>query len=166
MRQQDTDKIHKSYKTLSGTLGNLFWWYSLRKNGNFIQKFSEKNLAARAENLGEEWTPKCVETAKSFKGRSRFSTFAFLAGSLNGGNEGRLESLKGSDINIGVITGGDKRANPAKSWFWQKNRTDKEVTSKAATEIDQATEVETTSFVSLLLENNIDCNEIVVKGRR
>ncbi len=79
--EQDVDKIQKSYKTLSGLPGSLFWWYALRRNGKFIQKFSEKNLASRAENLGEEWTPKCVSQITSFRGNLKdyFSKHTFKA---------------------------------------------------------------------------------------
>ncbi len=170
MRPQNFDKIRKSYKTLSGVVGDIFWWYSLRRNGVFIQKFSEKNLAAKAENLGEEWTPKCVETAKAFQGRSRFSTFAFLAGSLNGGNEERVSVLKensesrvGIDMEIDIITGGDKRVNPAKSWFWQ-NRKETKKAENLTRQKDQA--FEKTSLLTLFLESGIKCKEIIVSGRR
>ena len=110
---QDMDKVKKSFKTLSGIIGKLFWWYSLRNNGAFIQKFSEKNLASKPENLGSDWRPNCVNTAKSFGGKSKYSTFAFLSGSLNGGNEGRFEELKGR-MDIDVVTGGDMRKNAAR----------------------------------------------------
>ena len=140
--------------------GKLFWWYALRNEGAFIQKFSEKNLASRAENLGSEWTPKCVETARAFGGRSRFSTFAFLAGSLNGGNEDRFKALKGrNELQIDVITGRDTRSNPAKSWFWERRRDNK--TTVLAEEV-----VEKTSLVQLLKENGNSGREGFVKGRR
>ena len=154
---QDMNKIQKSYNTLSGIAGSLFWWYALRNNGTFIQKFSEKNLAARAENLGEDWTPNCVETAKGFEGRSRFSTFAFLAGSLNGNNNERLKALEGKDtMNIDVITGGDTRRNRARSWFWDKRSKDVE------TEIN----VEKTTLVPILQQNGNGGREFFVGGRR
>ena len=160
MRPQDVEKVQKAYKTLSGVSGKLFWWYALRNEGAFIQKFSEKNLASRAENLGSEWTPKCVETARAFGGRSRFSTFAFLAGSLNGGNEDRFKALKGrNELQIDVITGRDTRSNPAKSWFWERRRDNK--TTVLAEEV-----VEKTSLVQLLKENGNSGREGFVKGRR
>ena len=112
---QDMKKVEKSFKILSGISGKLFWWYSLRNDGAFIQTFSEKNLASKPENLGSNWKSNCVKTAKSFCGKSRYSTFAFLSGSLNGGNEGRFEALKGR-MKIDVITGGDKRKNPARRY--------------------------------------------------
>lgn len=164
LKPQDNGKIQKSFRTLSGTAGNLFWWYSLRNDGAFIQKFSEKNLASRAENLGEQWRPKCVETAKSFNGLSKFSTFAFLAGSLNGGNQERFDALKGVDwIKIDVITGGDKRSNAAKSWFWTKDKKTAVVNKKDEI-LEHTTEV--TSLVPFLKENGNSGREIVVKGRR
>ena len=112
---QDINKVEKSFKILSGISGKLFWWYSLKNDGAFIQTFSEKNLASKPENLGSNWKSKCVKTAKSFGGKSRYSTFAFLSGSLNGGNEDRFEALKGC-MKIDVITGGDKRKNPARRY--------------------------------------------------
>ena len=166
LKPQDVEKVQKSYKTLSGTAGNLFWWYSLRNDGQFIQKFSEKNLASKPENLGHEWKPKCVETARAFGGKSRFSTFAFLAGSLNGGNKERLEALRNNkNIKIDVITGGDRRKNPAKSWFWDR-RKEKQI-QQDRTEVDKEEEnTEKVTLVSFLEENGNSAREIVVKGRR
>ena len=173
LKPQDTEKVQKSFRTLSGMAGNLFWWYALRKEGKFIQKFSEKNLASKAENLGSEWRPKCVETAKEFNGLSRFSTFAFLAGSLNGGNQERFDALKGVDwLKIDVITGGDKRSNPAKSWFWDRSKEKKNAGKDEAEEyntirdetIDETPEI--TSLVPFLKENGNSGREVVVKGRR
>jgi len=112
-------KVHKAYRRLSGVIGRIFWWYALRKNGRFIQKFSEKNLAADPASLGDAWTPTCVETCHRWE-NSRFSTFAFLAGALQLDCRSSLESLKSKPID--VITGGDGRRNPAKSWFWDKIR--------------------------------------------
>lgn len=162
LKPKDEEKIHNSYRTLSGVAGNLFWWYALRNDGEFIQKFSEKNLASKAENLGDQWRPKCVETAKAFGGTSKFSTFAFLAGSLNGGNRERFDALKGvKDVQIDVITGGDKRVNPAKSWFWDRSKTQNDKDE----EIDSGIP-EVTSLVPFLKENGNSGREIVVKGRR
>jgi hypothetical protein len=156
---QDKEKVQKSYQTLSGLPGSLFWWYALRNNGKFIQNFSEKNLAAKAENLGDSWTPTCVETAKAFEGRSRFSTFAFLAGSLNGDNNERLEVLGGGEekaMRIDVITGGDKRRNRARSWFWEK-RSDK---------VEEEVRIEKTTLVPILQQNGNGGQEFIVGGRR
>lgn len=105
-------KVERSYRTLSGIVGKIFWWYALRKNGRFIQKFSERNLAADPQNLGNEWTPTCVETAKSYF--SRYSTFAFLAGALQMSCQPAFASLRNSTISVDVILGGDKRRNPAR----------------------------------------------------
>jgi hypothetical protein len=157
LSEPEPDKIRRSYKILSGIPGNLFWWNALRSNGKFIQKFSEKNLASKAENLGDAWTPTCVETAKAFQSRSRFSTFAFLAGSLNGGNNERLESLAGK-IRINVITGNDVRRNPARSWFWEKQ-------SKNSEEDDEMLVAETT-LVPILQRNGNGGVEYFVGGRR
>ena len=161
-KPKDEEKTRKSYRTLSGIAGNAFWWYALRNNGDFIQKFSVKNLAAREENLGHEWRPKCVETAKAFDGKSRFSTFAFLAGSLNGGNAERFEALKDhNEVQIDVITGGDKRRNPAKSWFWERRKTKKQEIEK-----DGHQSEELTTLVSYLKDNCRSVDEIFVGGRR
>lgn len=116
-RQQ---KVHKSYKTLCGTAGRLFWWYALRDQGKFIQKFSEKNLVANAENLGDDWTPNCVASARMYNGKSRYSAFSFLAGSLQmNGCRDSLEALRGSGVSVDIIQGRDQRRNRAKSVFWQ-----------------------------------------------
>ena len=169
----DIEKVQKSYKTLSGVPGSLFWWYSLRSNGKFIQSFSEKNLAARAENLGSDWTPLCVETASSYGGKSRYSTFAFLAGSLNGGNDERLKSLSGiihnnsskskgdendneKVMNIDIITGRDNRRNRARSWFWEKE-------SKGQKE---TVVIEKTTLVPIIEQNGNGGTEHFVGGRR
>eukprot|EP00562_Extubocellulus_spinifer_P034259 CAMPEP_0178696052 /NCGR_PEP_ID=MMETSP0699-20121125/9200_1 /TAXON_ID=265572 /ORGANISM="Extubocellulus spinifer, Strain CCMP396" /LENGTH=511 /DNA_ID=CAMNT_0020341825 /DNA_START=29 /DNA_END=1564 /DNA_ORIENTATION=- len=122
LRGNDPEKVKKSYRTLSGILGNMFWWYSLRRNGKFVQKFSEKNLVGMPENLGDDWTPNCVATARICGGRSRYSTFAFLAGTLQDGCSDSLEGLKGSGVKIDFIRGTDKRRNSARSWFWQRQR--------------------------------------------
>ncbi len=117
----DPNKVHKSYRTLSGIVGQLFWWYALRNNGTFIQTFSEKNLVGNATNLGKDWTPTCIATARLHNGQSRYSTFAFLAGSLR---DGCVESLRvllkghNSPIKIDFIRGTDRRRNRARSWFW------------------------------------------------
>jgi hypothetical protein len=55
-------------------------------------------------------------------GKSKYSTFAFLAGALQDGCVQSLESLKGTRVSIDVIKGGDLRQNRARSWFWQKKR--------------------------------------------
>lgn len=108
-------KVKKSYRTLSGVVGKVFWWYALRRNGKFIQKFSETNLAADPANLGEEWTPTCVETATTFP-NSRYSTFAFLSGALQTSCRPAFDALANATCatSVNVILGGDKRKNPAK----------------------------------------------------
>ena len=127
----DPNKVQKSYRILSGIVGQLFWWYALRNNGTFIQKFSERNLVGNPTNLGKEWTPNCIATARLHNEQSRYSTFAFLAGSLQ---DGCLESLrillKGhnstSPIKIDFIRGTDRRRNRARSWFWTRRGKRKE----------------------------------------
>ena len=62
-------------------------------------------------------------------GRSRYSTFAFLAGTLQDGCLDSLNTLKGTDVKIDFIRGTDKRRNRAKSWFGPEgNRVPKNVT--------------------------------------
>ena len=107
-------KVEKAYKTLTGIVGRLFWWYSLRRDGRFIQQFSERNLAADPANLGKDWTPQCLHTAVS-KPNSRYSTFAFLAGALQMDCKPSFEAVKNKTI-IDVIVGGDKRRNPARRY--------------------------------------------------
>ena len=114
-------KLHKAYRRLSGIAGRVFWWYALRKNGTFIQTFSERNLAANASTLGDSWTPTCVATCRAYP-KSRYSTFAFLAGSLQWDCRNTLKTLQTIPMPIDVIQGGDRRSNPAKSWLWDKQR--------------------------------------------
>ena len=124
-------KVEKSYKTLCGPVGRLFWWYALRKQGKFIQSFSERNLVAEAANLGDDWTPNCVATARMYNGKSRYSTFSFLAGSLQmEGCRDSLEALRGSGVTVDIIQGRDRRRNRAKSVFWQTVRKTTTTTTK------------------------------------
>jgi len=116
----DPAKVAKSYKTLSGIPGKLFWWYACRNQGAFIQTFSEKNLIADPKNLGPAWRSNCYETAVSFEGRGKYATFSFLAGTLQDGCLPSLEAIKDSALEISIIKGADIRRNKAKSWFWQK----------------------------------------------
>ncbi len=122
LESTDPEKVKKSYRTLSGVAGNLFWWYALRKDGRFIQRFSEKNLVGQAENLGDQWTKNCVAVAKLNDGRSRYLTFSFLAGSLQEGCKESLGALKNSHVQINFIRGTDRRRNRARSWFWQRRK--------------------------------------------
>lgn len=159
------NKIKRSYNILSGLLGSIFWWNALRSNGKFIQKFSEKNLASRVENLGADWTPTCVETARAYNGMSRFSTFAFLAGSLNGGSSDRFRALASREgekknVKIDIITGGDVRRNPARSWFWEKQAKRRSDTK------DDKNEVKKTTLVPILKQNGNLGKEYFVGGRR
>ena len=121
----DPAEVQKSYRTLCGPAGKLFWWYSLRKGGRFVQKFSERNLVGNPESLGEAWTPNCVATGKLDGGRSRYSTFAFLAGTLQEGCQASLDVLRGKDVKIDFIRGKDKRKNKARSWFWKRSKNGK-----------------------------------------
>jgi len=122
----DPAKVEKSYRTLSGVPGNLFWWYSCRNDGAFIQTFSEKNLIADPKNLGPNWRSNCCETALSFDGKGKYATFSFLAGTLQDGCLPSLETIKDTPLKIGIIKGVDVRRNRAKSWFWQKPKKEDE----------------------------------------
>ena len=145
------EKRTKSYKTLCGVAGSFFWWYSLRNSGKFIQNFSEKNLMAKKGNMGENWCPQCVHTAKSYEGYSKYSTFSFLAGSLQGGCQDTFDVLGQSALPISVIRGSDTRKNPARSWFWKK---------KSGSDDEEET------LSSFLQKNGNDGKEIFVGGRR
>lgn len=129
-RREKWQKVQKSYRTLCGIPGRLFWWYALREKGSFIQSFSERNLVANATSLGDDWTPNCVATARMYAGKSRYSTFSFLAGSLQAeGCRYSLAALRqrrrdnnshNNNVTVDILQGRDKRRNQAKSWFWQK----------------------------------------------
>lgn len=106
-------KVEKSYRILSGIVGRVFWSFALRRNGKFIQRFSEVNLCANPDNLGAEWTPICVNMCSKFP-KSRYSTFAFLAGALQQSCRPALQALKNSSVSVNVIVGGDRRKNPAR----------------------------------------------------
>ena len=164
LKPKDNEKIAKSYRTLSGTVGNLFWWYALRKEGKFLQSFSEKNLASKPENLGENWRPQCFQTARANKGKSRYSTFAFLAGALNGGCTDILEELKSqNEIKVDIITGGAKRENKARTWFWQRAPKEKKVQDEDI--VDE--EKEETTLVTYFNDNDSSfVQEILTGGRR
>jgi hypothetical protein len=122
----DPIKVAKSYRTLCGIPGQLFWWYACRNNGSFIRKFSEKNLISDPSNLGPTWQSNCYQTAISYNGLGKYSTFSFLAGTLQDGCQHSLDALKNDNDNkstatrIDIIKGADIRRNQAKSWFWQK----------------------------------------------
>jgi len=154
----DTKKVHKSYRTLCGLVGKVFWWYSLRKDGKFIQKFSEKNLVGDPANLGDEWLPNCLAASTGFNGQSRYSTFAFLAGCLQDGCIDSLDTLKGSNVVIDFIRGEDKRRNSTKSVFWSR-RKKKEA---SCDEVETKKEDTIQQYVS---RNGNRGNEIYVKGR-
>lgn len=163
----DPTKVHKSYRTLSGITGKLFWWYSLRKGGRFIQRFSEKNLVGDAENLGEEWTPNCLEAARLHDGQSRYSTFAFLAGALQDGCSESLNALKGSsNVTIDFIRGDDKRRNRAKSWFWTRKKKENGSDSSTKEGVDDNNDTSTEETIQQYVSKNGNRgNELFVGGR-
>ena len=166
----DPFKVHKSYSTLSGLSGNMFWWYALRKDGKFIQKFSERNLVGDPSSLGEDWTPNCLTAARLYNGQSRYSTFAFLAGTLQDGCLDSLNMLRGSNITIDFIRGSDKRRNQAKSWFWsrKKKQTVKGVDSRNeedTTESGDAPTKDEKTIQQYVQNNGNRGNELFVGGR-
>ena len=170
LQSSDPAKVAKSYRTLCGILGKLFWWYACRRNGKFIQKFSEKNLVADSKNLGDSWTPNCVQTARLYEGKSRYSTFSFLAGALQDGCQASLEALKDTNVRIDIIMGRDIRRNKAKSWFWQKSKrnNDESTTNKGnddKSEGEVQVEEPRKTFRDFVEENGNGGRERVVGGR-
>uniref|UniRef100_A0A7S4IJV2 Uncharacterized protein n=1 Tax=Odontella aurita TaxID=265563 RepID=A0A7S4IJV2_9STRA len=172
LESADPAKVRKSFKTLCGISGKAFWWYALRNKGSFIQKFSEKNLVARPENLGERWTHNCLEAALMHGGRTRYSTFGFLAGALQDGCGASLNELKGdpfSDVQIDLIRGGDKQPNRAKSWFWKKKRQNnkKKERGKDSSSDDHPSPSESRqlAFRNFLQENGNGGKERTIGGR-
>jgi hypothetical protein len=165
LQSMDPAKVAKSYRTLCGILGKLFWWYACRRNGKFIQTFSEKNLVADPGNLGDNWTPNCVQTARLYKGKSRYSTFSFLAGALQDGCQASLKVLKDNtnNVRIDIITGRDIRRNKAKSWFWQKPKRNNNNESDGE-EVVQVEEPGKT-FRDFVEENGNGGRERIVGGR-
>eukprot|EP00536_Pseudo-nitzschia_multiseries_P007894 jgi/Psemu1/287433/fgenesh1_pg.191_\ len=142
----DPKKVAKSFQTLSGIAGNLFWWYACRNEGAFIQTFSEKNLIADPFNLGPFWRPNCYQTAISYKGKGKYATFSFLAGTLQDGCLLSLDAVKETSLQVDIIKGADIRRNRAKSWFWQKPKQKKK-------------ERETDEITSRTSNSNSDNNE-------
>jgi hypothetical protein len=169
LRSSEPAKVAKSYRTLCGILGKLFWWYACRRNGKFIQKFSEKNLVADPDNLGDSWTPNCVQTARLYEGKSRYSTFSFLAGALQDGCQASLEALKDTHVRIDIIMGRDIRRNKAKSWFWQKPKrnNNESTTNKESNKSEREVQVEEPrkTFRDFVEENGNGGRERVVGGR-
>ena len=172
----DARKVAKSYKTLSGVPGNLFWWYSCRNKGAFIQSFSEQNLIADPKNLGPTWRSNCYETAISFGGKGRYATFSFLAGTLQDGCLPSLGAIKDTPLKINIIKGSDFRRNRARSWFWQKPRKMKSKTSEArrismpndttvATIPDERIDKPYDTFRDYVEKNGNGGREIVIGGR-
>ena len=134
----DPNRVQRSYRTLSGIVGKLFWRYALRKNGRFIQKFSERNLVGDPASLGKHWTPNCISAARHLGGKSKYSTFAFLAGALQDGCKDSLNSLKGTGVKIDFIRGADrKQTRRPKSYFWKRKPSGNSVGTE--TEVKQET---------------------------
>jgi hypothetical protein len=171
----DRDKVHQSFKTLCGWPGRLFWWYACRNNGTFIQKFSEKNLVSDANNLGDTWQSDCYTTAVSWNGQSRYSTFSFLAGTLQDGCVSSLDTLKDAPVQIDIIRGKDMRRNRAKSWFWQRRKTEKKKEERDDDENDNddgggvddymLSDVNAMSFGQYIESNGNGGRETYVDGR-
>jgi hypothetical protein len=154
LEASDPKKVAKAYKRLCGPVGNAFWWYSCRNEGAFIQKFSEKNLVADPANLGDQWRMNCFQMASQNKGQSKYSTFAFLAGTLQDGCVASLNALKEhrDEIRVHVVKGRDTRTNRAKSWFWQKRKLKKQQGLQ-------------TTFRDYLEENGLGGKETLIGGR-
>jgi hypothetical protein len=134
----DPNRVQKSYRTLSGVVGKLFWSYALRKEGKFIQRFSERNLVGDPASLGDHWTPNCVNTARHLHGKSKYSTYAFLAGALQDGCSDSLDSLKDTGVKIDFIRGTDrKQTRRPRSYFWKRKSSVK--TARVETEVKQET---------------------------
>lgn len=169
--KSNPNKVKKAYLNLSGILGDVFWWYSLRNDGQFIQTFSEKNLAASPENLGKDWRSRCVQTARMFNGKSRFATFSFLAGSLKEDCKDSLDVLKESDVRIDVIRGEDKRKNSSRSWFWEKQNKKNSLKGTLLNSDGnrekkvQQNDVDRMAFPKLLQKNGNGGNVTIVGGR-
>lgn len=165
----DPEKVAKSYRTLSGVPGNLFWWYSCRNKGAFIQTFSEKNLIADPKNLGPTWRSNCYETAISFDGKGRYATFSFLAGTLQDGCVPSLEAIKDSSLEISIIKGADVRRNRAKSWFWQKPTKESKTLASIETTVagtsDEKLDKPYATFRDYAEKNGNGGREIVIGGR-
>ena len=164
-RGSDPHKVEKSYNRLAnGILGKLFWWYALRKDGKFIQRFTERNLVASSQNLGPEWTPNCVANAKNYN--SRYSTFSFLAGCLQDGCGESLEQLQlhknVTTTIIDIIQGRDVRRNQARSVFWQRRRTTRRNVNNETSESFSLTSL---SFRDWLEERDMLGSNRTVGGR-
>ena len=187
-KNNDPNKVAKSYRTLCGLPGKIFWWYALRNNGSFIQKFSERNLISDPMKLGNSWQSNCYQTAQSYQGKSKYSTFAFLAGTLQDGCQNSLDLLSSNNntntnnastaTRIDIIKGTDIRRNPARSWFWQqkqnKSGKKKKITrsiTRSNKNVNNLLTSNTKSSTSALtfrdyIENNGNGgNEIMIDGR-
>jgi hypothetical protein len=161
LTSSDPGRVHRSYKTLCGWPGRLFWWYACRNGGIFIQTFSEKNLVADPANLGDTWKTNCYDTAIAFDGQSRYSTFSFLAGTLQDGCSDSLNSIKGTPVQVDIIRGKDVRKNRAKSLFWQKKRRTK---WKIVDDEEQVTSTPM-SFAQYIEANGNGGREVMIDGR-
>lgn len=158
LEASNPQKVATAYLRLCQSgIGNLFWWYACRKKGAFIQTFSEKNLVADPKNLGDQWRINCFETAIRNDGQSKFSTFAFLAGTLQDGSVAGLTALQDATQHpaIHVIKGKDIRQQRAKSWFWQKRKRQVQADPRPSRK----------TFRDYLEETGLGGREIVVGGR-
>jgi hypothetical protein len=168
-RGNDPIKVEKSYRKLCGFPGKLFWWYACRNNGSFIQTFSEKNLVSDPKSLGESWRSNCYDTATANNGKSKFSTFAFLAGTLQDGCVKSLQSLNGQPVFIDIIKGDDVRRNRARSLFWQnqqqQHRQRKSAKHVPNTTSDVNSENHYNTFRDYVRKNGNRGNEFEIGGR-
>lgn len=92
---------------------------------------------------------------------SRYSTFAFLAGTLQDGCKKSLDTLK-SDENgatkIDVIRGRDIWRNRARSWFWQKP-------NKKSAPVNEQLPAPPTTFGDYVKQNGNGGRESVIGGQ-
>ena len=74
------------------------------------------------------------QPARQLNGKSKYSTFAFLAGVLQDGCRDSLDSLKGKEVKIDFIRGTDrKHTRRPRSYFWKRKSSVKPVEAKQET---------------------------------
>jgi pimeloyl-ACP methyl ester carboxylesterase len=86
-------------------IGNLFFRRLRGANGKRIQSFSERNLFADPAGVDAEWLDNCREGSRD--ARSRFATFAYLAGTVPGGSwrDDRASLLESLTVPCQVLRG-------------------------------------------------------------
>jgi hypothetical protein len=108
------------------------------------------------------------------RGKNRFATFAFLAGTLQDGCQASLDVLRdtyknknGTTVQIDVIKGRDVRRNQAKSWFWQnpKKQQQQQQQQPTATKEERSTQPPYETIRDLVERNGNGGRELVIGGR-